>query len=359
MKPLPLSIFILIFGCSLLPQIASAQPESRDHRKPIKKTPEAAHRRNAKDHRAPKTKDHRALKTKDHRAPKTTAPVPDVTRVRDHRDGDKKNRDHRKPTAGHSTDHLGQKHPAKGQPGGFESDTSARRNEVVSARRKRPRSWRNYEMPVVNRYWPSKGAVGTSVTIHGANFEPGLAVFLGDKAIAVAATTDTTVTFTIPEGAGNGLITMRNKRRTLAIGAFEIAAEYDARAERKKLRAEQRKAAEATWKHRKKSIGKNREERLAKLRERENALEASRDERRTTRHAEIRAQFKVPFLADADTMVELSLHAERLARLQRMERLAEANADGKLMVRINIAIADEDTRHAARVATLKSSFQSR
>jgi hypothetical protein len=222
--------------------------------------------------------------------------------------------------------------------------------------RRRPQHWRNYEMPVVNRYWPAMGAAGTTVTIDGANFTPELAVFIGDTQVTGATTTPTSVTFAVPEGTVEGLISLRGDRRAIAVGNFKVA-QYDARAERKKRRAERRKSAEADWKRRKKDISKNREERLQRLEEREAALSASRDERREIRHAEIRAEFDARFLADPNTVAALAMHAERLARLQRMERLAEANDDGKLMVRITVALADENERHESRIITLKGAFE--
>lgn len=231
------------------------------------------------------------------------------------------------------------------------------RARVPSKRPDRKR-WASYQFPVVNRYGPAKGDAGTQVTIHGANFTPALEVFLGDAKITGATIKPNVITFKVPRGASDGVITVRGagNRRALAVGQFEVI-KFDFRAAQKQRQEERRKAAEEAWKQRQKELAKDRAARMRALQEREAALAASREQRRLERLAEIRAQFKAAFLADEMTQAEMALHAERLARLQRMVRLAEANADGKLVVRIEIAIAKENDRHGSRMATLEAAFQ--
>ncbi len=54
-------------------------------------------------------------------------------------------------------------------------------------------------------------------------------------------------------------------------------------------------------------------------------------------------------LAQEDVRVELALHAERSARLERMQRLAEAGDYGSLAVRIRMLMEYEDARHQQRM----------
>ncbi len=372
-------------GCALFAQPASAQqPTSRDHRKPAAAAPTSAapasrdHRdkkklgeRDHRDEKKPGVRDHRDAKKlgeRDHRDAKKPG-------VRDHRDAKKPGvRDHRdgKTTpAGH--DHGGTKpghdpkHGAPGTPDVRDHRTPGApvpapvtgRNEVVpSVRGRSNKRWSAYEIPVVKRYWPNKGKAGTTVTVLGANFGPELAVHYGETAIADAKITPTAITFAVPAGAANGMITARGeRRRPLAIGAFEVEATYDAKAERKRRREERRVLAESNWKKRKEGLATDRDARLIALQEREAALQESRDARRAERRASIRGNFQAAFLADEATLAELALHAERTARLERMQRLAEANDSGKLIIRIDVAIAEENDRHTGRMATLKTAFQ--
>lgn len=220
------------------------------------------------------------------------------------------------------------------------------------------RRWSSYQIPVVNSYFPDKGDVGTTVTVNGANFTPSLRVFLGDTEITDIRFTPTTIVFKIPKGATDGVITVRGagNRRALAVGQFQVV-EFDFKAARRKRDGEHRKAAEEAWKQRRQHLGKDRAARRKAIADREAELAASRDHRRRERLEAIRAKFKAAFLADEETQAELSLHAERLARLERMMRLAEANDDGKLAVRIEIAIKRENERHDSRMATLEAAFR--
>lgn len=231
-------------------------------------------------------------------------------------------------------------------------------NTPAPAKRAPRKRWSSFGFPVVNSYFPAKGDAGTKVTINGANFNSNLEVFLGDTKIAGAKITPTTITFKVPKRASDGVITVRGagKRRALAVGQFNVV-KFDYMAERKKREQERRKAAEEAWKQRQKQLAKDRAARLKALQAREAELAASREQRRAQRQAEMRARFKAAFLADEETQAEMALHAERLARLQRMLRLAEANSDGKLVVRIEIAVTRENERHDNRMAALEAAFK--
>ena len=383
MNPWTQKLVLTVAGCMLLAQPVSAQkPQERDHRKPVLKAPAPVPATiKGRDHRDAKKvdeRDHRDAKKVDERGHRNKKKVDE----RDHRDGKHNGvkhadpvappevRDHRgaEATKPHPNlrDHRDDHAPMVVPPGApvVRDQRSAvpvhgeRRNEVVpSVRGVSYKRWSSYEIPVVKRFWPNKGAAGTTVTVSGANFAPGLALYLGNTAITNAKITPTTITFAIPAEATNGVITARGQRqRPLVIGSFEVAT-YDAKAEQKKRYDERRALAESNWNARKAGLANDRAARLVALQEREAALQASRDQRRADRRAAIRGNFEAEFLADEATLAELALHAERTARLQRMLRLAEANASEKLIIRIDVALSAEDDRHNGRLATLKAAFQ--
>ena len=86
---------------------------------------------------------------------------------------------------------------------------------------------------------------------------------------------------------------------------------------------------------------------------------ATRERRRAERIAALQAKWQRAFLADADTQDELTLHAQRVAELTRARDVAELSANGKLVVRIEVAQAREDQRHQQRMAALEASFKVR
>ena len=53
----------------------------------------------------------------------------------------------------------------------------------------------------------------------------------------------------------------------------------------------------------------------------------------------------------------MALHAQRLAKLERMARLADSLDDRKLGVRVEVATDQENKRHDERMAALKAAFQ--
>jgi hypothetical protein len=173
-----------------------------------------------------------------------------------------------------------------------------------------------------------------------------------------AKVADRKVTFVVPKGPGDGMIVLMggSNRRGLVVGKFDNTRKWDPKAEKQKDE-ELKKKAEAEWKARKATLAKNKADRLKALMEREEELANTREERRHQRIEAIRAKWEAAFLSSEEAQAEIALHAERMARLDRMRRLAEANDDGKLVVRIDVAIERENGRHDTRMETLKANFQ--
>src|SRR5690606_28396871 len=105
--------------------------------------------------------------------------------------------------------------------------------------------------------------------------------------------------------------------------SFEVAAGFDPVAEQRRIEAERRKAAEEAWKARQRELAKDRAARLAALRERQAQRAATRAQRRAERIAALQRKWARAFLADPDTQAELTLHAQRVAELQRSKEIAE------------------------------------
>ena len=218
------------------------------------------------------------------------------------------------------------------------------------------REWK-LERPVVSSYWPTKGKIGQRVVVRGHNFPTDASVRWGDLEIKGAKVTPDEIVFEVPAGATSGGIGLRmGHGRDLSIGAFEVAAGYDADAERKRFDDERRKQAEAAWAGQQAKFAKDRAARQADVDRRDHEREGSRDQRHRERFAEIKAKWDVAFLADPDTQAELTLHAQRVAQITRMHDIAEINGDAKLGARINAASDRETARHDARMAALHDSF---
>jgi hypothetical protein len=81
-------------------------------------------------------------------------------------------------------------------------------------------------------------------------------------------------------------------------------------------------------------------------------------ERRREQVDALRARWAQSFLAGEEVQAELALHAERVARLERMRRLAEADDRGPLVIRVRVAIDREAERHESRMTTLEAAFRS-
>jgi hypothetical protein len=222
----------------------------------------------------------------------------------------------------------------------------------------RPRRDWKLDKPVVSSFWPIKGKAGTRVTIRGRNFPNDAAVLFGDAPVTGAKITADTITFLVPANAATGTIAVRaGGRRAIAVGGFEVAASYDAAAEAKRIDDERRRAAEAAWAAQQAKSAKDRAARVATIRQREEEQERTREQRRQDRIAELQKRWERAFLADSETQAELTLHAQRAAELVRMHDIAEIKNDGKLAVRIEIAQANENDRHAQRMTALEAAFR--
>ncbi|MGN6108991.1 MAG: IPT/TIG domain-containing protein [Kofleriaceae bacterium] len=218
------------------------------------------------------------------------------------------------------------------------------------------RQWK-LERPVVSSYWPNKGKPGTRVVIRGRNFPSDAAIVWAGAPLRAAKVTADQIVFAIPASATSGPISIRAGRGPdLIVGGFEVAAAFDAEAEAKRLEAERKRKAEEAWAARQKQLARDRAAREAAARQREEERIASREQRRTDRLEQLRAKWAREFLADPETQAELTLHAQRVAELERMREIAEIADRGPLAIRIDVARAREDERHEQRMATLQQLF---
>ena len=220
-----------------------------------------------------------------------------------------------------------------------------------------PHHWRT-DAPTVSNYWPMKGKAGTKVVIKGKNFPSDATVEYGGRPLADVRIEPDRIVAKIPNDAptavGNVVIVIGHHK--VMVGGFEVA-NYDADAEAKRVADEQRKAAEASWAAQQARFAADRAARQAAVDKREADYEKSRDERRRQREAEVRAKFEAAFLADADTQAELTLHAQRVAEIQRVKDLAEVQGDAKFGVRVTVVEKRENDRHDARMAALLVAFK--
>ena len=111
--------------------------------------------------------------------------------------------------------------------------------------------------------------------------------------------------------------------------------------------------AEKWWKLRQKELAKAAADREKWLLAQEELLGRERAQRREARRAEIMARWEGAFLGQAKVVSELNVHAERLARLNRALRLAEAGGNGKLAVRVRVLIDLENARHDMNMMALR------
>jgi hypothetical protein len=214
------------------------------------------------------------------------------------------------------------------------------------------------ERPIVSNYWPAKGKAGTTITIHGENFPKGTIVVWDGKDVRGVKVSDNELKVTVPPDAATGMLAVRAGRgRDIAVGQFEVAASFDPVAEQKRIEEEARKKAEAAWADRQKALAKDRAAREAAVAQRHTERDNTREQRRAEREQEIRQKFANAFLADPNTQDELTLHAQRVADIERMSDVAEIKADGKLAVRIDVLRSRENDRHDQRMATLDAAFR--
>jgi hypothetical protein len=213
--------------------------------------------------------------------------------------------------------------------------------------------------PIVIDYWPREGAVGTEVTIQGRRFGQDLQVVFDGQAIPTSRRDANLLTFVVPRHRGTGLVSLRvNGWRDLPVGRFDVS-NRNAQLERERMRERRRLAAQRWWEARQRRIARDAAAREAAWRAEEARLEREREARRKRRAAELRRRWNERLLAQEDVRVELALHAERSARLERMQRLAEAGDYGSLAVRIRILIEYEDDRHQQRMDDLKGAYARR
>lgn len=111
--------------------------------------------------------------------------------------------------------------------------------------------------------------------------------------------------------------------------------------------------AEKWWKLRQKELAKAAADREKWLASQEELLAREREQRRQARRAEILARWEQNFLSQQNVWAELNLHAERMARLNRALRLAEAGGNGKLAVRVRVLIDLENARHDMNMMALR------
>jgi hypothetical protein len=218
------------------------------------------------------------------------------------------------------------------------------------------RRWR--EIPMVTDFSQNGGPSGDQVTIYGRHLGPEMRVIFGDEEIPSTLVGDRMITFVVPAGAPSRRIALEGGGRRLLVGHYTSGRPdtFVAPAERARTR---RQRAEAMWKQaRDASRTATRAEREAALVEREAALAASRATRRREQVDALRARWAQSFLAREEVQAELALHAERVARLERMRRLAEAGDRGPLVIRVRVAIDREAERHESRMKTLEAAFRS-
>ena len=224
-----------------------------------------------------------------------------------------------------------------------------------SEREHHHREWK-LDRPVVSSYWPIKGKVGSRIVIHGRNFPADTSVIWNGDQINGANVTPEEIVVAVPPGAATGAILLRTGHRDLWVGNYEVAANYDAEAEARRIAEEARIRAQQDWDTRQHALAKDRAARQAAYERRQQELDTSREQRRQDRMRELRAKWESAFLADPDTQAEMTLHAQRVAEIERMREIADLTENGKLAVRIGVASSREDQRHQDRMAALHDAF---
>jgi hypothetical protein len=167
------------------------------------------------------------------------------------------------------------------------------------------------------------------------------------------------IIFEVPPASQSATILIkRDHGHDLVVGNFEVA-DFDADAEAKTLAAQRLAAAQAAWAQNQAQLAKDQAARQAALDAQYQQRETDRQTRRAARLEELRQKWQSAFLADPDTQAELTLHAQRVAELQRAKDLASVSANAKLGVRIDVATQRENDRHDQRMAALKAAFDAR
>jgi hypothetical protein len=228
----------------------------------------------------------------------------------------------------------------------------------VAAIERPHREWR-VDRPVISGYWRPRAHWGSTVVIRGHNFVPGVGVMWGGVLIPGAVVTGDSVTFVVPPGHLEGGLMLHGPGLDVdyPLGTFAGAdPNVDLDAEARNEDAARQARAEAAWRARQAQIANDDAARESAFEAEEAQLDATREQRREQRIADIRAKWHADFLAAPDTEAELALHEERVAMLDRMLRLAERANDGKLGVRVAADTDRENARHDQRMAALQASF---
>jgi hypothetical protein len=193
------------------------------------------------------------------------------------------------------------------------------------------------------------------VTIHGQRFNPDVRVFFGGQPVTPSSVTPTSITFAVPASSTGGLIQVRYPNmQDLVVGSFEVA---QAVAPPVVIPMDTwRDEARRRWAERRALLAATEAARLAALAAQEEARRATRAERRLQRLAAMRAEFEQAFLAEEAAKEELALHAERTARIGRMERVADARIAEDLAVRIGVLMQRETQRHQRRMDDLRAAL---
>ena len=215
--------------------------------------------------------------------------------------------------------------------------------------------------PLITDYFPRLGPAGTVVTVQGRHFGDDLHITVGGTRVELKNVRRRQLEFEIPRGVeGEHLIVVRGPRgRDVVVGQFEVVKHRHPGDDRRKMWRERRTRAERRWKERQRQLAKDRAARLAELRRQEEEMAREREERRRKRREALRAKWEAQFLATADVRAEMAIHAERMARLNRMLRLAEVDGHGGLAVRIHVLMDAEDARHEQRMKDLRTAHARR
>ena len=186
--------------------------------------------------------------------------------------------------------------------------------------------------PVVTSFSPASGPVGTTVTVTGDNFVAGTKVILGDMLITPKYLSDNALAFEIPAGASDASISLDlpGSRRDLAVGSFNVLLPvYDGDDD---------------------GIGYGHGGGYGK----DHGYGKGGYKGKRWSRGSIWNKYNRAFLRLPAVRAELSLHAERTARLNRMLRLSLGRPG--MTRRIQIALSREDRRHDNKMAALKAEW---
>jgi hypothetical protein len=236
-------------------------------------------------------------------------------------------------------------------------DPDAPADEAAKSERRRKRWHRARSRPMVLKFKPRRGKPGQFV-IRGRNFSPEMKVAVNKQVVEGAKVTANRIVFQMPEVQGRAVILLRapKLRRPLFVGVHEATQPAPDPAAEKQRDEAIRKEAREQWKKRRATLAKTRTARLAQYNKRWVELRAQRATRRAQRLTKLQTQWDTALLNNDQVRAELALHAERSARLRQMLGLAEVDGQANLVVRIRLAIGQEDARHKQRMETLKKAL---